>query len=506
MSEAPPPEESSAPGPTATGAEPSSAPGPATEPPPPARFAYGAEREIELGASGFRAPRWPGRSEVFVAYRDITHVALEARVVSVGTASHGVLLLNTAKLGGEANAGALAEALRARVFALPNGDARRTRFERLDAKLTRRRPWIAAGLVVVTVAAYALQQLLPEFREAAVYRPPLLALGEWWRYATTQFLHVNAVHLGVNAVSALIAGAFVERSIGRAGTLFVAGAAGFGAMYASRWGAYGELLGFSGVAAGFFGALLAIEFLAPAEAPAPARIPRPVLLGVVVLQAAIDLNGALLPDWAAHSAGWAHLGGFLGGGLAALATRESARALVQVGAFATIAVASLSFGIVAKNLRDPSPALERQARKLLEGPAVDPVQLNNLAWQIVTSRNPSESVLSAAADLAEMAVALTSHREPTILDTLAEVYFAQGRAEDAVAVIDEAIALAPDESYYVEQRRRFTGERAADDRPAAPPEPAPPGSGAPDADGSREPGFEAPPGEVRLPPGDEITV
>ena len=170
MSEERPPAEPSAPIPAETGAEPS--PPPANEPPPPARFAYGAEREIELGASGFRAPRWPGRSEVFVSYRDVTHVAQEARVVSVGTATHGVLLLNIARLGGEPAARAFGEGLRARVFALPDGDARRARFERLDAKLARPRPWIAAGLVVATVVAYAIQELLPEFREAAVYRPP----------------------------------------------------------------------------------------------------------------------------------------------------------------------------------------------------------------------------------------------------------------------------------------------------------------------------------------------
>ena len=41
----------------------------------------------------------------------------------------------------------------------------------------------------------------------------------------------------------------------------------------------------------------------------------------------------------------------------------------------------------------------------------------------------------------------------------------------AVLTIDEAIRLAPQERYFFEQRRRFTGERAAEDRPE------PPGSG-----------------------------
>jgi membrane associated rhomboid family serine protease len=436
---------------------------------------------------------------VFVAYRDVTHVVVEPRALAIGT-RFGLVLLNRGQLGGEAPARELAEALRARVFALPGGDERRARFARLDAKQRARRPWIAALLAAVTGVVYALQQLVPGFYDAAIYRPPLLALGEWWRYAATQFLHANPAHLLMNAVSALIAGAFVERSLGRAGTLFVAGAAGFGAMYASRFGAYSELLGFSGVAAGFFGALLAIEFFAPAEAPASARIPRMILVIVVALQAALDLLPWLLPRWAAHTAGWAHLGGFAAGALAALLVRDSARALVVLGAAAAVAVSAASFGVVARNLFDPMPALEQRARTMLQGPVVNAMELNNLAWQIATTKAPTPRALEAAAQLAEMAAALTGRSEPTVLDTLAEVYFALGRKDEAIAVIEQAIALAPGDTYYEEQRRRFNGERAADDRPKPPLEqesPTPPDRGA-------EPGL--PPGEIELPPGDEITV
>jgi rhomboid protease GluP len=475
-----------------------SAPPAASEPQESTRFPYGRTGTIELSASGFRAPRRPGRGEAFVAYRDVTHVAFEPRALAIGT-RHGVLLLSRAALGGTQSAEALAGALRARIFALPHGDAYRARFERLDAKLGMRWPWIAAALVAGTGVAYALQQLVPGFYDAAIYRPSLLAIGEWWRYAATQFLHVNFVHLAVNAAAALVAGAFVERSLGRMGTLFVAGLAGAGAMIASRFGNYGELLGFSGVAAGFFGALVALEFLAPAELPAPARIPRSVLIGVIALQVALDAVPQVLPAWATHTAGLAHLGGFVGGALAALVVRESTRGLVVAGALAAGLVTAASFAMVARNLAAPAAALERQARAMLSQEGANPGELNNLAWEIATSRAPSRDALAAAAELAERAVARTGGEEPTVLDTLAEVYFAQGRAEDAVRIIDRAIALAPGESYYVEQRRRFTGERAADDRPAPPAESVAPGAG----DREEE---AAPPEEPNLPPGDEVTV
>src|SRR5690606_30580450 len=100
--------------------------------------------------------------------------------------------------------------------------------------------------------------------------------------------------------------------------------------------------------------------------------------------------------------------------------------------------------------------------------------------------------LEDALELAERAVRATRRRDPNLLDTLAEAQFRAGRPRAAVATIEEAIALAPHERYFREQRRRFLGERPADDRPPppdglwqepAPAEPrprfAPPGAGDP---------------------------
>jgi tetratricopeptide (TPR) repeat protein len=96
------------------------------------------------------------------------------------------------------------------------------------------------------------------------------------------------------------------------------------------------------------------------------------------------------------------------------------------------------------------------------------VLLNNDAWVIATAGDATPDELEVALRMARRAVRATERREPNLLDTLAEVYFQLGRGDDAVAAIDEAIVLAPGVTYYEEQRRRFTGERAADDRPEAP--------------------------------------
>jgi hypothetical protein len=76
-----------------------------------------------------------------------------------------------------------------------------------------------------------------------------------------------------------------------------------------------------------------------------------------------------------------------------------------------------------------------------------------------------------ALQLADRAVEETGRGDPNILDTLAEAYFVAGRREAAIATIDEAISLAPGVGYFREQRRRFTGERASEDRPDPPADP-----------------------------------
>lgn len=76
--------------------------------------------------------------------------------------------------------------------------------------------------------------------------------------------------------------------------------------------------------------------------------------------------------------------------------------------------------------------------------------LNALAWYCATADAYLEESLLAA----RRAVALEPGNTG-ILDTLAEVQFRMGRAEEAIATIDAAIALAPDDAYLASQKERF---------------------------------------------------
>jgi hypothetical protein len=115
-------------------------------------------------------------------------------------------------------------------------------------------------------------------------------------------------------------------------------------------------------------------------------------------------------------------------------------------------------------------ALERHAARLYDAPGdfyLYPHD-NAAAWLIATGDTPTEYGLDLAVALADRAVSNTAGILPGLLDTLAEALFQRGDRMAAVLTIEEAIRLDPAEPYYHEQRRRFIGTRAPDDRPPPP--------------------------------------
>jgi len=80
--------------------------------------------------------------------------------------------------------------------------------------------------------------------------------------------------------------------------------------------------------------------------------------------------------------------------------------------------------------------------------------LNNLAWLLATV--PDEDIRDPIRALSLARRAVEIERSPVFLDTLAEAYYANGQIEDALASIDEALALDQDgHSYYEKQRHKY---------------------------------------------------
>ena len=72
----------------------------------------------------------------------------------------------------------------------------------------------------------------------------------------------------------------------------------------------------------------------------------------------------------------------------------------------------------------------------------DPHCRSNLAWVLATSSDASVRDGAKAVELARQAVSLSGGREPLFFRTLAAAYAETGRFSDAIAVVQQAVAIA----------------------------------------------------------------
>jgi membrane associated rhomboid family serine protease len=318
--------------------------------------------------------------------------------------------------------------------------------------------------------------------------PDLFARGEFWRAVTAHFIHglspapglLRSVigdgaglpfHLAINVGGLLVLGNLVERPLGAWRTAIVVACGGIGTVVGVIFGGYDEVIGASGLVSAFAGAILAVELNYPASIPSYWRLPRRLFIAAIVLQFLV-IDQLL----SSYVAGGAHIGGFVGGFLAAwLLGRPSFESLMPTSRLRRstyFAIVVLIVGLLGALplTRHDMGALERHAVRLLNTPERQGLYRheNAAAWFIATDGGASPLGLELAVALADRAVVSTGGMHPGILDTLAEALFQSGNRLGALLTIDEAIRLMPNEVYFIEQRRRFTGERPADDRPPPP--------------------------------------
>jgi membrane associated rhomboid family serine protease len=430
-------------------------------------FRLAGGRALALRESGLLHP--DGAAQRFTPYSELIHLSLDAGALTLG-ARRGAWRLPRADF---AEPGAPSEALAAlseRVAALPGGAAREERQRALDRRLReRRRPALAPALTGLTVLVFLLSRAFPALSIEGEYWGELGLLDEPWRLVTAQLLHEDFRHLASNALGLLLLGGLLERQLGAARTALVLAAAGLGAMLGSWFAGYDRAMGASGLVTGAAGALLALELRRPDLLPAPWRARRRLLVGTFAVCAVL----LLFVPRVAHAA---HLGGFLAGGAALVGLAPASAAGFVAGPVLRTAngvlVALLALALVPLGLGvlDPDRVAVLRAERLLAEEEPNALALNNYAWTLAASEQPSQQQLEVALDLARRAVRETRRSDANLLDTLAEVYFQKGRIEEALETIDEAIELAPEEPYFREQKRRFEGERARDDRPEPPEE------------------------------------
>lgn len=455
--------------------------GPSLAPPTETFPLRGGRRALSLHATGFRhAASWLAGGERFTGYDEITDVSAGPRGLRVGSLRN-VLLLPRRIFLDAAGPDRLAAALVARIARQPGGElqlARMAAVEQLALRGASRRPWATLAALTACFTLFAAGLYLgPAVHDAGHFGATLFRAGEYWRLLTANLLHAGLPHLAINSLGLWVLGELVERPLGSARTVLVMAASALGAMGAGIAAGYEEVVGASGIVCGLAGAVLCLELRVPDRLPAVWRVPRRLLAVAIGADALLSV---FLPG----VAGLAHAGGFAAGGLVGLALVPRAPdtapvpGWVRATAVATTAVCALGALVLVREVVGGPAVLARRAERLLDVPGVSPTILNNTAWMIVTAPKPTAEQIQLALRSAQRAVAQTERSDPNLLDTLAESQFLAGRSEEAVETIDEAIALAPGETYFVEQRRRFLGERDYDDRPAPPEESVP--SGEPD--------------------------
>ena len=433
----------------------------------------GKAQDIVLEPDGVRHP-WSGRGwgKAFTAYDDITHVTASERYLWI--ASRRALTVLSRKLfEDEGDPERLLQALVERVGWRPGGIERIAQMSEIDAwGRDPAPPRVTRSVAMLCVLVFGLQMVFPPVTAVAAFSPLLFADGDWWRLLTANLLHSFPMHFALNLVGLLIVGRLAERALGPVRMMFVVGASAVGCMAASGLLIDGVVVGVSGVLFGLAGSVLFLEVARAPELPAWWRFPR-VLLWLVWGALAFEmLLGFAVPI----IAGEAHMGGMVAGALATAAvTRGGLRApepaWVRNAAALTAAATLVAILAAGESWLGADDFTAEHATRLAGIPGLSPDELNNHAWIIAIDPGHTREQLKAALALAERAVEETEGEESTILDTLAEVQFQLGRAEQAVLTIDLAIERAPNEShfhYYIEQRRRFTGERGANDRPDDP--------------------------------------
>ncbi|MCP4448662.1 MAG: rhomboid family intramembrane serine protease [Myxococcales bacterium] len=163
--------------------------------------------------------------------------------------------------------------------------------------------------------------------------------GEWWRLASSMFLHVGVAHLVLNVYGLWVLGRLVEQMQGSLRMLAIYAVAGFaGAMASTYLGGAATAVCASGAVVGLMGA--AVAELGVFRSHYPKAWSRP-LFGMLALlslaQLAVGFFYPIVDQWG-------QVGGFVGGGIASLLVSPSGALLrkVRTALAAVVVTATLS--------------------------------------------------------------------------------------------------------------------------------------------------------------------
>jgi membrane associated rhomboid family serine protease/UPF0716 family protein affecting phage T7 exclusion len=265
-----------------------------------------------------------------------------------------------------------------------------------------------------------------------------VVIGEWWRLASSMFLHAGLLHLAINMYGLWILGKLVEQIYGPLRLFGLYTFAGLcGSLASLAFGGPMMSVGASGAVFGLLGAAT-VELALHRDAYPPRW--RKSLLGnflfLIIANVLIGFEGAI--DQAAH------MGGLVAGGIAAVALSPHApiagSRIVRVGSAGLAAVCAVilaygAIGVATTSYADTMARYPRTVQEVgglrMEVPSIwqpggagdlrDPSMLANLFFE----RHPTD---------APLAVALAARVEDELSRGAFELGFETARVADEVAI------------------------------------------------------------------------
>ncbi len=345
--------------------------------------------------------------------------------------------------------------IRERLGELPDGSQRLLRLEQLareDEAVSRGRPIVTELLVALNVLVFLLvlsavtSESPLELVRFGVNARALVAEGQVWRLLSANFLHANAPHVMINALSLLALGTIAERLLGRARFLALyLGSAIFGATFSAAFQSWSYTVGASTALFGVFGAMLLVHFRHRAQIPVRYRLSDSAWLWMLVLNVLLSMMPIV--DWVAH------LGGFIGGVLLVLLLVDDddelplGRASWSHRALAAVLV--LGYAIAGVRAVEASRAASREdalevGKSLVDAPGAPASALNAIAWFIAIDPYATDEQLALSQRAAQKAVDLDA--DATHRDTLATALYRRGEVDAAIVLESDAVIALPDEA------------------------------------------------------------
>lgn len=300
--------------------------------------------------------------------------------------------------------------------------------------------------------------------------PALVRDGQWFRLFSANFLHLNALHLWMNAIALFSLGLLLEKLTGRWRFTGIYLLSALGGALASALLAQAALsVGASTAIYGLLGSLAVLNWKYRAQLPSGFRQTTTWWIFIVALNVVL---AALLP---AIDVG-AHAGGALAGAATTLilywgvdVIRVEERPSRALGAVVSTVVAAFGAALVITVFHSRSGNATQDsltvARDFVNSTATKPDVLNSYAWDVYLD----EEAPAADLELALQAIRNAIARQPDaeFFDTQGALQFRTGQIDEAVRSELRALALQ-DKEYYWWQLTRFLARRVSENGPVLP--------------------------------------